>query len=768
MKEMILASTVLVLLLILLRRVLRGRIHPGVQYALWLLAAARLLIPGTLFTTPVSVMGAAEELRASIQETYPVPATPDSSTAGVHSYQPPESEAIPVEDITTLPRFSMRELVDWPELIWKTGMAGIAGTLVLSNLTFYLRLRRSRRRLTLPDTPWAGKLPVYEADGLASPCLFGLFRPAIYLNEAAMDAEQPEHILAHEYAHYRHGDHLWALLRSVCLIVHWYNPLVWWAAALSRRDCELACDEAAVRRLGEAERIDYGQTLLTMVSRDRDPAALLHAATTMTAGRRAMAERIALLIKRPRMRKITVAAVALAVCVLVACFFGGTTTEPPVQTEPSEAPAAVFLTEALSSQAQIGAVTDPKVVSELWALYQNFAFDGTAETLTRDNVWSVMVTFQDREKNVMANFTIFDGGLCWLEDDYDTIHVLQDGQMVYEAFREACRTAPRDMAFRLEIYEKLLPLSDAAAYPVGSVSDAVLEGSGAQLEDGPAEGNMDMPGDGEELYSEEIAAWRRWFQAYMDAVPAAPEGDIRYDSAEDGGLYMAVHDYLLHYAQDYFGEEFARDLFDCEVQVVFDIPTPFELPQTLAYTVQVTAAFTLPSGELYSETLGSRELETSVRATDESSPASPSGELMNEWQRSFAGFVFEIPAAPDREEFIYADDNPEISLSQVVMAYLDEYARDYVARNGNGAYNTRFTRIVLEEDIPSNIGDREQLTVRYQIECVQDRTYEGQTYALAPQTGEHLTTVINVRTQSAVMGEQRALGGGGLLPEREP
>ena len=34
------------------------------QYALWLLAAARLLIPGTLFAAPVTVMGAAEELQA--------------------------------------------------------------------------------------------------------------------------------------------------------------------------------------------------------------------------------------------------------------------------------------------------------------------------------------------------------------------------------------------------------------------------------------------------------------------------------------------------------------------------------------------------------------------------------------------------------------------------------------------------------------------------------------------------------------------------------
>ena len=57
MTEMILTSSVLMLAIILLRRVLRGRMAPGLQYALWLLAALRLLLPGSLFPAPVSAAG---------------------------------------------------------------------------------------------------------------------------------------------------------------------------------------------------------------------------------------------------------------------------------------------------------------------------------------------------------------------------------------------------------------------------------------------------------------------------------------------------------------------------------------------------------------------------------------------------------------------------------------------------------------------------------------------------------------------------------------
>lgn len=345
MTEMILTSSVLILLLALLRRVLRGRIDPRVQYALWLLAAARLLIPGSLFTAPVSVLGATRDLQTALHETFPDPdELPEPVINGILDQLDPVQPAQPagvghpdgdtvVVTHPVVPAITQR-VYNWPNIIWKTGMLLTGGALVLSNLAFFLRLRRRRKRLDLPAAPWSGGLPVYEASGLTSPCLSGLLRPAIYLNEAAMDAEHPEHILAHEYAHYRHGDHVWSLLRCVCLAVHWYNPLVWWAAALSRRDCELACDAAALNRLGEAERIDYGQTLLGMVSKKSSPAALFHTATTMTAGKRAMAERVALIVKQPKTKKITICLVILTACLLAACAFAGGEAKPD-GTEPS-------------------------------------------------------------------------------------------------------------------------------------------------------------------------------------------------------------------------------------------------------------------------------------------------------------------------------------------------------------------------------------------------------------------------------------------------
>ena len=58
---------------------------------------------------------------------------------------------------------------------------------------------------------------------------------------------------------------------------------VWIAAIVSRRDCELACDEGALRQLGESERIPYGQTLLRLIPVAGRPESPMLSATTMTA-----------------------------------------------------------------------------------------------------------------------------------------------------------------------------------------------------------------------------------------------------------------------------------------------------------------------------------------------------------------------------------------------------------------------------------------------------------------------------------------------------
>lgn len=368
MREILLTSSVLILAVLLLRLAFRDRISRRAQYALWGLVLLRLLVPVSLPGVDFSVLSAAEPVGQAVAErleqrmVYAMPtevydyadpgqsgATEPSPAAGNfgvtddsmdlvdrtwHSNLAPDgtvqseyySGGVIIEGDQSTHYFFMLPISELLTILWLAGVAGMAVWFLVTNLRFWRTLRRTR-------TPYAVegcRYPVYlVAEGLPSPCLFGLLRPAIYLTPAAASPDRLGHVLAHETAHARHGDPLWSLLRCVCLAVYWFDPLVWVAAAVSRTDGELACDESAIRALGEAERIPYGRTLLSLIPVRKGPGAPLLSATTMTAGKRQLKDRITRIARGNQTRAAALfLALALVAGVCAVTFTGAKSEEP--------------------------------------------------------------------------------------------------------------------------------------------------------------------------------------------------------------------------------------------------------------------------------------------------------------------------------------------------------------------------------------------------------------------------------------------------------
>ncbi len=342
MTEWIVSSSALIALVVLLRRLLRGRICLRLQYALWLLVLLRLLIPGTVGESALSVQRPLEAVRTyEVMNLLPEDTyyEEDGDIRMVQGGLPGDIfdqmedgtyGGYVTQDGTFLPAPQIVAWTEWKKLafgVWYAGMALTGLLLVLSNLSFYRKLRRTRHLLDVDAST-----KIYVTEAIQSPCLFGLPWPAIYVPAAvAEDGEALGHVLAHEEAHYRHGDHLWTALRGVCLVLHWYNPLVWWAAALSRRDCELACDEAAVKALGEAERAAYGRTLVGLAEQH---SGLMRCATSMSGSD--LKARVAALVERPATRRTAAAVMALAVAAFALCAFTGARESAPNWSTPEE------------------------------------------------------------------------------------------------------------------------------------------------------------------------------------------------------------------------------------------------------------------------------------------------------------------------------------------------------------------------------------------------------------------------------------------------
>lgn len=334
-------SSVLILIVLAVRYLFRNQLSARLKYALWGVVLLRLLVPFQIelpAAAPVPVLASnlAQDMTSRLDNTmlYAIP-TEDQLSNSVPEGLPPQYQrnGFPdygweyytggvVYDGNHITRYAfMMAALEVLIILWIAGTALAALVILTSNLRFDLRLRKRRKRLTDVDAP----IPVYAAGSLPSPCLFGILRPAVYVTpEAAEHSDTLRHVLAHELTHYAHFDHLWSPLRCLALALHWYNPLVWLAVVLSKRDGELACDEGAVASLGEEERIPYGRTLVDMVAaRSVGPVDLLSCSTAMTGGKKSIQQRVTQLAKKPETVKTALfAAVSVVVLAVVFVFAG--------------------------------------------------------------------------------------------------------------------------------------------------------------------------------------------------------------------------------------------------------------------------------------------------------------------------------------------------------------------------------------------------------------------------------------------------------------
>lgn len=365
MLQWFLTSSVLTAAVLLLRLMLKDRISVRLRYALWALVLVRLLIPGTLGETHYSILNLlpSSGLTAGEGQNAPTysPSPSDSimdpygqdvllygqenttsgqtpAQTGSLSTDSPKEQASSDISKGLSTAFPIRTMFvrESAALIFLLGSMVCAGILLFSNLTFFHRLKKSRIPLqddgrTAADV-WsrmrrasAGKIPpVYESGEVTSPCLYGLFRPAVYLPPRLSEDETAlTYVLAHEFIHRRHLDHIWAILRSLTLVLHWYNPLVWLSARLSKKDAELFCDEATVNSLGEEHRTEYGRTLVRMATQKTETGSLFGCSTAMKLSSSELAGRIQTLTAKPRTTKWAALVLLFTLTCTTGCSFLG-------------------------------------------------------------------------------------------------------------------------------------------------------------------------------------------------------------------------------------------------------------------------------------------------------------------------------------------------------------------------------------------------------------------------------------------------------------
>ena len=306
MLKEVLTVSALIAVVLLVRAIFKNRVPKRMIYGLWLVVLLKLCLPGTLVSLPVlPAEDAAVPAQSAERPVQTAPVIQRPAQTVTKPQTPAQQPVSPVQE-TAKPAAKPLTTAQILQIAWFSGSALLGLWLFGAWAVFTIRLHRDRRFLGK-----RGGTCIYVSGAVKSPCLAGLI-PAVYLTEDVLQADETELILRHELTHLRHLDFLWSLCRTAAVTVYWWNPFIWLAAICSKRDAELACDEAVAAKLPESKRLAYARAILAQAP--RKTAALSLAGPPVK-------ERILFLTKKQRTSVLCVILALLLVVSATGCSF---------------------------------------------------------------------------------------------------------------------------------------------------------------------------------------------------------------------------------------------------------------------------------------------------------------------------------------------------------------------------------------------------------------------------------------------------------------
>lgn len=272
-----LKASILIALILIIQLLVRRKISAQWHYGIWFLLIVRLILPFDIESRfSLFNLVPAKNIHSlqmdNLQEGFSV-----DHASSMNFDIPPKSAQFTPVSIAEQPNFnfSTRELLT---MIWLSGAVILFLFTFISNFKLWRKicihsfttnpvllqmLEQCKKQMNI-----TGPIKLVEMEGIRIPVLFGIAKPKILLPinfSEQMTANQMEHIFLHELAHYKRNDVLISCLTTILQIIHWFNPVIWFAFYRMRIDRELACDEVTLSRIGAAQTQSYGQTIISLL-----------------------------------------------------------------------------------------------------------------------------------------------------------------------------------------------------------------------------------------------------------------------------------------------------------------------------------------------------------------------------------------------------------------------------------------------------------------------------------------------------------------------
>lgn len=253
------AGSFLAGILLALKKWTGKQFSPTWQYVLWVGVLLVMVVPISV-KVPALVQPLQEK---QVVQTVPLPAeqTVTEQPAPVDTVEAPAGEILPFTEETALPPVPWWDVL---AVLWVLGALGSLGYRLTGYFRFGRYIRRTGKPMELAGVP--KRLRVCKTSAAVSPMVMGMIRPVLILPETALTESRLPYVLRHELVHYRRGDIFWRWLAVLATSIHWFNPMVYVAAAQMQEACEISCDWCVVRSMEQAKRDDYMRVILELLA----------------------------------------------------------------------------------------------------------------------------------------------------------------------------------------------------------------------------------------------------------------------------------------------------------------------------------------------------------------------------------------------------------------------------------------------------------------------------------------------------------------------
>lgn len=336
----LISSSVLILLIIAVRFVFQKKVDPRFLYAIWILVVIKLLMPLPIYLLEKCEIHVNDiQSSWSIMNVVSIVEQENMEKTGMNHGSKPQAiiqsaelegdvdnrvnddANIQEEKSVRINSMIDRFVINNVQTILKYGWIFGAVLFCIIQLRSGFRLRKFLL-LNREQSKFMGQ-NIYVIDQLSSPILVrgrGV-RSDIYIPREILDDEQlVSHAILHENMHRKHGDIWWGYIRNTLLIIYWFDPLVWLAALLSKRDSEYACDSAVLENMPLNEQRIYGECLIKLAERNNNSYRFC-SVTPMQSRGSELKRRIVMIKSRKKMNRIvTIVAFATVGAISLSCF----------------------------------------------------------------------------------------------------------------------------------------------------------------------------------------------------------------------------------------------------------------------------------------------------------------------------------------------------------------------------------------------------------------------------------------------------------------